>query len=33
MSLLDKVNTPLDLKDLNTEELAQLCSEVREYMI
>lgn len=33
MSLLDKINTPLDLKDLNTEELAQLCSEVREYMI
>ncbi len=33
MSLLDKVNSPLDLKSFTTEELAQLCSEVREYMI
>ena len=33
MSLLEKVNTPADIKGFTTKELIQLCSEVRDYMI
>lgn len=33
MSLLDQVNTPADIKNFTTEQLAELCSDVREYMI
>lgn len=33
MSLLDRVNTPGDIKNYTTEQLIQLCSEIREYMI
>ncbi|MCQ2136297.1 MAG: 1-deoxy-D-xylulose-5-phosphate synthase [Bacteroidales bacterium] len=31
--LLDKVNTPLDLKGLSIDELGTLCAELREYMV
>ena len=31
--LLDKVNYPSDLKSLDMEELKELCSEIRDYMI
>ena len=31
--LLDRINTPADLKSLGMEELRALCSEVRSYMI
>jgi len=31
--LLDKVNSPADIKHMNLEELEVLCSEIREYMI
>ncbi len=31
--LLDKIDSPADLKKLPLEELPQLCSEIREYMI
>ncbi len=33
MSVLDKVNTPNDLKQLNDDELNQLCSEIRKLII
>lgn len=33
MSYLDKVNSPNDIKKLNNDELTQLCSEIRDYMI
>lgn len=33
MTLLDQVNTPADIKNFTTGQLAELCSEVREYMI
>lgn len=33
MSLLDKVNSPKDLKKLNIDELNELCSEIRKMMI
>ena len=33
MSLLEKVNTPADIKGFSTQELETLCSEVRSYMI
>lgn len=31
--LLDKINSPADLKKLDLNELAVLCSEIREYMV
>lgn len=31
--LLEKINSPADLKGLDMDQLASLCSEVREYMI
>jgi len=31
--LLDKVNTPSDLKDLGPDELIQLCAELRQFII
>lgn len=33
MSYLENVNSPKDIKKLNTEELEELCKEIREYMI
>ena len=33
MSYLENVNSPKDIKKLNTEELGELCKEIREYMI
>lgn len=33
MSVLDKVNSPNDLKQLNDDELNQLCSEIRKLII
>ena len=30
MDLLEKINSPEDLKALKTEELEKLCAEVRE---
>ena len=33
IELLDKVNFPNDIKDFSTEQLKQLCAEIREYMI
>lgn len=32
-NLLDRVNSPEDIRDFNTEQLRQLCEEIREYMI
>ena len=31
--LLDKINSPADIKGLGIEELKQLCSELRQYII
>ena len=31
--LLDTINSPKDLKDLNTQQLRQLCAEIRQYMV
>ena len=31
--LLDKINSPADLRKLSVEELPQLCSEIRSYMV
>ena len=31
--LLDKINTPEDIRKLSIEELPQLCSEIRSYMV
>ena len=31
--LLDKVNSPADIKDFSIEELKELCAEIRSYMI
>lgn len=33
MSYLDMVDSPKDIKKLNNDELNQLCSEIRDYMI
>lgn len=33
MSLLEKINTPSDIKGYTLEELEQLCKDIREYMI
>ena len=33
MSVLDKVNSPKDLKQLSDEELDELCAEIRELLI
>ena len=33
MSILDKVDYPKDLKDLNREELRSLASELRQFII
>ena len=33
MSLLDKIQNPVDIKSLSTEELAQLASEIRQELI
>lgn len=33
MGLLEKVNTPKDIKNFTSEQLVQLCSEVRDYII
>lgn len=33
MSILDKVNSPKDLKKLNNDELNELCSDIRELLI
>jgi len=32
-TLLDKVNSPADIKGLSTEQLRTLCQEIRQYMI
>lgn len=32
-SLLDKINCPADIKDLNQQEIEQLCSEIRDQLI
>ena len=31
--ILDKVNSPNDLKDLNMEDLNSLCGEIREFLV
>ena len=31
--LLDRINGPKDLKELNLKELEQLCGEIRSYMV
>ena len=31
--LLDKVNSPKDLKELNIADLSKLCSEIREFLV
>ncbi len=33
MKLLDKIESPADIRQFSIEELRQLCSEIREYMI
>ena len=33
MKLLKQINSPDDLKKLNIEQLQQVCSELREYII
>ncbi len=33
MEILDKINSPEDLRGLNIDGLARLCAEVREYMV
>lgn len=33
MTILDKINNPLDIKKLNTKELEQLASEIRQFLI
>ncbi len=32
-TLLDKVNSPADIRSMDTEQLKQLCAEIRDYMI
>ena len=32
-NLLDKVNSPADLKELNIHELSDLCTEIREFLV
>ncbi len=32
-SILDKVDSPADIKGLSMDELRQLCSELRSYMV
>ena len=32
-TLLDKVNSPADIKSLDMEQLRTLCDEIRHYMI
>ena len=31
--VLDRISRPADLRDLTTEELRQLCGEIREFII
>ena len=31
--LLEKVNSPEDIRGFNTDELRQLCAEIRRYMV
>lgn len=33
MKILDRVNSPADLKELNNDELTTLCGEIREFLI
>jgi 1-deoxy-D-xylulose-5-phosphate synthase len=33
MNLLDKINSPKDLKKLNRNELTKLCDEIRTFII
>ncbi|MCQ2115389.1 MAG: 1-deoxy-D-xylulose-5-phosphate synthase [Bacteroidales bacterium] len=33
MKFLDKIDSPADLKGLSTDELRELCGEIREYML
>ena len=33
MSVLDRVNSPKDLKKLNDKELEMLCEDIRELLI
>ncbi len=33
MNLLNKINSPKDIKQLNKKQLASLCSEIREFLI
>ncbi len=33
MTILDTINSPADIKRLDTGQLGQLCSEIREYMV
>ena len=33
MKYLDKINSPNDLKELKTDQLEELCKELREYII
>ena len=30
---LEKINSPADLRSLSTQELQELCAEVRQYMV
>lgn len=32
-TLLDRIHSPADLKDLTPEQLEQLCKEIRSYII
>ena len=31
--LLEKVNSPADIRKFNTGQLKQLCAEIRQYMV
>ena len=31
--LLEKVNSPADIRKFDTEQLKQLCAEIRQYMV
>ncbi|MFA6858297.1 MAG: 1-deoxy-D-xylulose-5-phosphate synthase N-terminal domain-containing protein, partial [Bacteroidales bacterium] len=33
MSLLDRINSPKDIKGFSIEELRALCAEIRKYMV
>lgn len=33
MKILDKINNPLDIKNLNTRQLEQLAMDIREFLV